>query len=124
MPSHTSRPCLECGEPFRGRADKKFCSDICRTAFNNRLNSIDTRYVRDVNNILRKNRRILKSMNPTGRITVSCEKLKARGFDFNYFTNTWSTPQGTRYYFCYDQGYLPLENDLVLLIMKEHFRDG
>ncbi len=25
--------CQQCGEPFRGRADKRFCSDACRTRF-------------------------------------------------------------------------------------------
>ena len=25
--------CDQCREPFRGRADKRFCSDACRTRF-------------------------------------------------------------------------------------------
>lgn len=25
--------CEQCGEPFRGRRDKRFCSDRCRTRF-------------------------------------------------------------------------------------------
>ena len=89
MPSQSERRCLECGAPFKGRVDKKFCSDTCRVAFNNRLNSDDTSYVRNINNILRKNRRILISMNPTGKNKVSYDKLKARGFDFNHFTSTY-----------------------------------
>ena len=88
MPSQHERLCLECNAAFRGRIDKKFCSDACRVAFNNRLNSNEISYVRFVNNILRKNRRILMSMNPTGKNKVSHDKLKAHGFDFNYFTST------------------------------------
>jgi len=122
MPSQSSRSCLECGAPFRGRIDKKFCSDTCRIAFNNRLNSDDTSYVRNVNNILRKNRRILMTMNPTGKNKVSFEKLKARGFDFNHFTSTYKTREGSQYYYCYEQGYLPIEKDWYLLVVKKEFQ--
>jgi hypothetical protein len=122
MPSQSSRSCLECGEPFRGRIDKKFCSDTCRIAFNNRLNSDDTSYVRNINNILRRNRRILMSMNPTGKNKVSYEKLRSRGFDFNYFTSTYKTREGAQYYYCYEHGYLPIEKDWFLLVVKKEFQ--
>ncbi|SRR5690606_11579275 len=119
MPSQPSRTCLECGEPFRGRIDKKFCSDTCRVAFNNRLNSDDTRYVRNINNILRRNRRILISMNPTGKSKVSYERLRSSGFDFNHFTSTYRTRNGSQYYYCYEQGYLPIDDNLFLLVIKK-----
>ena len=32
------RECLECGEPLKGRVDKKFCSDYCRNSHNNKVN--------------------------------------------------------------------------------------
>ncbi len=41
--------CVECGEEIKGRADKKFCSDQCRSAFNNRLNSDATNFIRNIN---------------------------------------------------------------------------
>lgn len=121
MPSQHERLCLECNAAFRGRIDKKFCSDACRVAFNNRLNSNEISYVRFVNNILRKNRRILMSMNPTGKNKVSHDKLKARGFDFNYFTSTYKTRDGGIYFYCYEQGYLPIERDWYLLVIKKEF---
>lgn len=31
------KKCLECGEKIVGRADKKFCNDYCRNAYNNNL---------------------------------------------------------------------------------------
>lgn len=121
MPSQPLRLCLECGEPFKGRIDKKFCSDICRIAFNNRRNSDQIDYIRNINNILRKNRRILMSMNPTGKNKVSLGKLKAKGFDFDYFTSIYKTREGAQYYYCYDQGYLPIEKDWYLLVVKKEF---
>lgn len=121
MPSPDERSCIECGSPFRGRVDKKFCSDLCRIAFNNRLNSDDIHYMRNVNNILRKNRRILIAMNPTGKNKVSHEKLKAKGFNFSYFTSIYKTREGSLYYYCYEQGYLPIEKDYYLLVVKKEF---
>lgn len=121
MPSPEEKLCLECGEPFRGRIDKKFCSDLCRVSFNNRTNSEDVRYIRTINNILRKNRRILMSLNPTGKNKVNHEKLKEKGFNFHYFTSLYKTRDGAVYYYCYEHGYLPLEHDLYLLVIKKEF---
>ena len=107
MPSQHERLCLE-----------------CNAAFSNRLNSNEISYVRFVNNILRKNRRILMSMNPTGKNKVSHDKLKARGFDFNYFTSTYKTRDGGIYFYCYEQGYLPIERDWYLLVIKKEFQNA
>lgn len=115
------KACLECGDPIKGRADKKFCSDQCRVAYNNRLNSDDTNYVRNVNYTLRKNRRIMIELNTTGKTKVSREKLIRNGFDFGYFTNTYKTKDGAIYYYCYEQGYLPIEKEYYLLVVKQDF---
>jgi predicted nucleic acid-binding Zn ribbon protein len=113
--------CIECGTAFKGRADKKFCSDQCRTAYNNRQKSLENNYIRDVNNILKKNRRILVLLNPDGKSKVSRDKLKSKGFDFNYFTSTYITKEGAQYFYCYEQGYLPIEKDQCLLVIKKEF---
>ena len=85
------RKCLECNETFNGRADKKFCSDLCRNAHNNKLNSDQVNYVRNINNILRKNRRIIEDLLPEETSTVSQQKLVDKGFNFNYYTNITTT---------------------------------
>ena len=51
--------CLECGEPVIGRIDKKFCSDYCRNTFNNKVNKESKNLIRNINNRLRKNHRVL-----------------------------------------------------------------
>ena len=113
--------CLECETPLKGRVDKKFCSDQCRIAYNNKLNSDGNNYVRNVNNILRKNRRILLELNPEGKNRVTREKLRSKGFDFNYFTSIYTTKEGAQYFYCYDQGYLPIEKDHCLLVIKKDY---
>jgi predicted nucleic acid-binding Zn ribbon protein len=110
------RKCPECGDEFHGRADKRFCSDQCRNTFNNRSNSDVTNHVRNINRILKKNRRILESLNPDGKAKTHRNKLNELGFNFNYFTNILKTQKGATYYFCYEFGYLPLEKDYFLLV--------
>ena len=119
--SVVEKKCIECSTAIKGRVDKKFCSDQCRSAYNNKLNSDDTNHMRNVNNILRKNRRILLDLNPDGKSKVSKARLNARGFDFNFFTSTYKTREGARYFYCYEQGYLPIEKDYYLLVQKKDF---
>jgi hypothetical protein len=119
MTSLKDKMCLECARAFIGRVDKKFCSDQCRIAYNNRLNSDENNYMKNVNNILRRNRRILTELNPDGKNRVSRDRLKDKGFDFRYFTRTYETREGTQYFYCYDQGYLPLEKEHFLLVVRK-----
>jgi predicted nucleic acid-binding Zn ribbon protein len=115
------RKCKECGQVLNGRKDQKFCSDYCRNTYNNRQNEDATAYVRRINNILRKNRRILASMNPTGKVTVDGIRLAEEGFNFHYFTNIYQTRKGSQYFFCYEQGYIKLENDQYMLVHKQDY---
>jgi predicted nucleic acid-binding Zn ribbon protein len=116
-----NRECLECGDTLKGRKDQKFCSDYCRNTYNNRLNEDATNMVRRINRILRKNRRILSSLNPTGKRTIDGLVLAEEGFNFHYFTNVYSTQKGSNYWFCYDQGYLKLEGDKYMLVQKQDY---
>lgn len=116
-----TRLCAECNQKLSGRKDQKFCSDYCRNGFNNRLNEDQNKYVRRINGILRKNRRILASLNPDGKITVDGIRMAEEGFNFHYFTNIYTTKKGTQYFFCYDYGYLKTENDQYFLVQKQDY---
>lgn len=112
--------CLECAEKIIGREDKKFCSDGCRNAYNNKINKDCTNYMRNINNKLRKNYRILTTLNADGKGKTTKANLLSKGFDFEFFTNILNTGNGNTYYFIYDQGYRFLENDYYMLVKKEH----
>ena len=114
-----NKTCLECGEKIVGREDKKFCSDGCRNAYNNKINKDSTNFMRNINNKLRKNYRILSELNVEGKSKTTRAKLLSKGFDFEFFTNILNTKSGNTYYFLYDQGYLPLENDIFMLVKKD-----
>jgi len=111
--------CLECGEPFKGRIDKKFCSDYCRNSYNNKVNKDSKNLIRNTNNRLRKNYKILSELNQSGKTKLTRAKLLNHNFDFNFFTSIYTTKTGNTYFYIYDQGYLPLENDFYLLIKKD-----
>lgn len=111
--------CLDCGSSIRGRADKKFCDDQCRSNFNNRLKAENSAVIRQINSILKKNRSILQDLNPTGKARILKKKLAARGFNFDYFTHLYKTQTGNVYHFCYEFGFLLLNDDEVLLVKKE-----
>jgi len=113
------KQCLECGDKIVGRIDKKFCSDGCRNAYNNRVNKDSKNLIRNTNNRLRKNYRILEQLNPNQKTTISRAKLIEVGFDFNYITSIYTTKAGKIYYFVYDQGYLPLEGDYYALVKRK-----
>ena len=119
MAKMQEKVCLECGDKMKGRADKKFCSDQCRVSFNNRLNRDETKYVNNVSNLLRKNRRILMDLNTTGKTRVSRDMLTKNGFNFNYFTSQYKTKENATYFYCFEQGYLPMENNWFLLVVKK-----
>ncbi len=112
------KSCLECGDKIIGRADKKFCSDSCRNSHNNRFNKDSKNLVRNINNRLRKNYRILEDLNPEEKTKTSKSKLTTAGFDFNYFTSIYTTKSGTVYYFVYDQGYLPIDGGAYFTLVK------
>lgn len=110
--------CVDCGENLNGRADKKYCSDLCRNNFNNKINSDTNNYMRNINNALRKNRRILADLNPAEKTTVHVDKLTAEGFLFTFITHTYRTRKGDQYRFCYEYGYIRHSKDLVTIVMR------
>lgn len=111
--------CLECGEEIKGRADKKYCDDSCRNNHNNKLNSDGNNLVRNVNNILRKNRRTLKSiLKREEHINISMQKLVDQQFNFKYYTNVLNTKNNTTYFYCYEFGYRLLDNNYVMVVKQ------
>lgn len=114
-----TKKCEECGRELFGRVDKKFCTDACRSAYNNRLTGGHDRLVRSVNRKLRKNRTLLMEVAPEGKAKVKKEKLFQRGFHFDLFTSTYKTKDDRVYHFCYEYGYLDLGNDYLLVVKRD-----
>ena len=77
------RKCLECGDHLKGRIDKKFCSDYCRNSYNNKVNKDSKNLIRNMNNRLRKNHKILSELNTRGKTKIPRNNYTTRGLTFN-----------------------------------------
>jgi len=121
MPSAIAeKTCLACNKKLSGRADKKFCNDYCRNSYNNEMKSANSPIVRNINNALIKNRRILEGLlGEEETIKKPKEKFLSQGFQFKYTTHTYTNKKGNTYFFCYEYGYLPLDNDWYLVVRRK-----
>ena len=76
-------------------------------------------YYRTVNITLRKNYKILEELIPEETAKASKSRLLQKGFNFSFYTNVYTTKKGTNYYYCYEYGYLPIENDYYFLVKRK-----
>ena len=119
MINTTAKTYLACGESLHGRSDKKFCSDQCRSCFHNQTTGDNREYIRRVNYILKKNRRILTQLRDQGFKQIPLEILQVKGYDFNYFTSLHTSSQGLNF-FCYEHGFMQdSEDNRIILVSRE-----
>ena len=113
------RTCMECGKPLVGRADKKFCDDQCRTSFHNREYREDLDFLRNVQSILKKNRKILAELYTGNNTKIPFNYLKLTGYNFDFSTHSRTTRTGETYFFCFDYGFSRTGEDACLIIKQE-----
>lgn len=115
--------CAECRKPFRGRKDKRFCCDLCRNNFNNKQRQKEQRDadIYSVNNILFKNRMVLKCLLGETRIMKEFipAQLACRGFVFGFHTHQLETHDGFIFLFCYDYGYCIVSEKTIWISSKK-----
>jgi len=120
------KKCISCGKPLFGRVDKKFCDDYCRNHYNNQMKSGSNRLIRNINNALKRNRNILSNILPDTEDTAKILRgqMLEMGFQFRYSTHTYTNKKGNVYAYCYDYGYLKLDQDWILVVRnKEEKKD-
>ncbi|MBS1730192.1 MAG: hypothetical protein JSS67_05365 [Bacteroidetes bacterium] len=111
--------CLACHKPLRGRSDKKFCDDYCRNAYNNQLRIKEPPAIKKIILILKNNRKILADLlGEENMIKKPKEKFLTLGFLFDYHTHIYKNKNGNIYFFCFEYGFLPLENDWFLIVKR------
>jgi hypothetical protein len=109
--------CHYCEKTIKGRIDKKFCNDACRSSYNNcHSKKKKSHPIEKINLILQENRDILiKLSGKFGNRLVKEEIFVASGFHFNFHTHTLHLKKQIKYY-CYDMGYIK-KNDQGYLIV-------
>lgn len=117
-----NKKCLECGEPLgAGREDRKYCGDLCKTAFNNRRRKeplirserdeqqkeIDRDHaaMHRVLDIIRHNRSILYNIFDLYERQVGYLDFLGHGINIKYFTSKYLHDDGYYYQMCFDYGY-------------------
>lgn len=114
--------CKYCQKPLKGRVDKKFCDDQCKSAFHNQNHNSKEAYIKSINKQLRANRNALRKACPAGKATVRMDFLITLGMDFKHLTHTWKSKGDITYYFCYDYGYtFAIEPEKVLIIQQQEY---
>ena len=122
MTASETKKCLACDKILKGRVDKKFCDDYCRNNYNNqqKAKGSHSSLVRNINNALLKNRKVLESvLGEEETAKANRDKLMRMGFQFKYITHLYTTKTDKTYFYCYDYGYLPLDNDWFLIVKKK-----
>jgi hypothetical protein len=116
------KKCLYCASEIKsGRSDRRYCNVQCRTSYHNKQYEKNTTSIKYVNNILRKNHKILRQLNPNGQTTIRKTVLLDLGYSFNYFTNIFKTKSGRLYYFCYDLGIVETQNDKIHIVYWQEY---
>ncbi|MBL7846261.1 MAG: hypothetical protein JNL40_02240 [Cyclobacteriaceae bacterium] len=122
--SQDYRQCPVCKRQFSGRSNKRYCSEKCRTIFNQSLRQTSEAPLTDALSILRQNRSLLKRLCPNKTATVKREILEAMGFNPTVFSSIHVSGRHRRYYFCADYGFLPFRQeglDFALIIRREPY---
>lgn len=111
-----NKTCMQCSSPIKGRRDKKFCDDHCRNNYNNQLHLNTTLMMRQVHQILRKNRRILEKalLHYPAAEPFPIEVLLEEGFLPGYHTKFSVDSQGEIQYYCYEYAFKLIEQTIII----------
>lgn len=116
----------DCNHPVgEGRPDKKFCGDGCRNVYNNWVKKKELEEIKNIDQALKRNRRILKKLlGNTGEVLVSEKKLRSEGFNFDFSTHTITSKiKGNHFIFSYNYGYRDMGNG-KFKVVKSFYGDA
>ena len=119
----TQKNCIECGDKLRGRIDKKFCSDACRTSYHNKRGGEVRGSIRQIDSKLKQNWRILKSCYESqnaSNLQIELRKMIQHGFLTDFHTHREVMPNGQEFQFCYDFGYAK-KDDYTIYVIKQAY---
>ena len=73
--------------------------------------------MRNVMHALKKNRRILQEVLEGEDLQKTTRKmLNSKGYQFQYLTHQYTNIKGQEYFFCFEYGYLPLDDEWCLVL--------
>lgn len=112
--------CQECHAMLFGRSDKKFCDTYCKTAFHNKYNRSHHEKIKHINDLLKKNRQILKILVEAGITETPRLTLLNAGFHFQFFTHQLTDAHKFNVHYCYEYGYAETSADQIRILSDIH----
>jgi hypothetical protein len=133
------KTCLNCGEKLGpGRKDRKYCSDPCKTEYNNKESERKRdekklqnqeqvtqqemtvpEYILKIQDILLRNREILSAACKEDKKAMKLRDLEGRGFNKKFFTSEADpTSDGHIYRFCFEYGYWRKSETDVMIVHR------
>jgi len=124
MEQTISQTCQHCQHELKGRSDKKFCNDNCRNAFHNETYKQQNNTMRNITNILRRNRRIIRTL-LKDKIFKKVHKkdLLNNGFQKAYHTQVLVNKTGERIYYCFEYGYQAMPDETIKIFYQNKFKN-
>lgn len=123
MEQMIKQTCQYCHHEVKGRSDKKFCNESCRNAFYNEGNKQQNNLMRNITNILRKNRRIIRDLlGDNSLANVHKDDLLNNGFRKEYHTHVLVSKQGNRIYCCFEYGFRAMPDNTIKLFYQPAFK--
>ena len=112
-----NKQCLLCAKPLLGRADKKFCDELCRNTHNNIITSQARIGMRSAQSILARNRKILREIVGDDTLKkVSLSTLISKGYHFDYLTCLKTTNYGEINKYCFEFNLKEISNEMIEII--------
>lgn len=114
---YAMKKCKACGKKILGRADKIFCSAICKSR-SHRQKVSSNPYLSDVNKILRRNYDILSSLfdkKNRKQISINHLALTKLGFQFEYCTRVYLNSKGKWCYYVYDIRWMEFSDQNIII---------
>ncbi|WP_142783758.1 LIM domain-containing protein [Changchengzhania lutea] len=112
--------CKICSKTLIGRKDKLFCSVKCKNYYHVNLRKATDIVVKELDNILHRNRSILLEIMGKRKVQCTVERmvLEKNHFVFKYHTHLHTNSKGKIYHYVYDFAWMEFSNDDILIVRK------
>ncbi len=112
------RKCKLCENQVKGRSDKVFCSNKCKSTYHSKLNKVTNIATARIDTILHRNRSILLEIlgKNTRQKKVTRDLLDNKNFHYNYITHYHVNKQGKFVNYVYDFSWMIFSDQEVLII--------
>ena len=111
--------CMHCGKSVKGRADKRFCSVICKNNYNYKNRAVTKSDVKTIDDLLHRNRIILMTlMGDSKKETFDKLILTRAKFHFELHTGHYINKEGKTYWIVYDYAWMDFSDQKVLVVRK------